>query len=256
MNNIASILNDQLLKQAFDQEPDAYRQLEQCQCMAQLYAHVENSIAVLSDLKIEKSYLYYGGIASALGLSDQDICSEIDSIWEDAIFNLIHPDDLLQKHMLELQYFHYIKHVPHTKRYDYHVISKIRMRHQSGQYIWISHRMYYVRNSSNGSIWLALCLYNFAHFSEQTESYEGCIVNSVTGQIIQSEKQESGNLLSKREIEILRQIKIGKRSKEIADVFSISINTVNRHRQNILEKLRVNNSIEACRVASSLNLLT
>jgi DNA-binding NarL/FixJ family response regulator len=128
------------------------------------------------------------------------------------------------------------------------------MYNQEGQYIWISHRMYYVQNSPNGSIWLALCLYNFAHLSDNTESYEGFIVNSVTGQIIQPEKQENSNLLSKREIEILSLIKIGRRSKEIADDLSISINTVNRHRQNILEKLRVTNSIEACRIASSLNL--
>jgi DNA-binding NarL/FixJ family response regulator len=43
-------------------------------------------------------------------------------------------------------------------------------------------------------------------------------------------------------------------SKEIASDLSISINTVNRHRQNILEKLHVDNSIEACRIAKGLNL--
>lgn len=253
MNKIAGILNEKLLKQVFDQEPDPYKQLQQCQYIAQLYAHIENAIAVLSDLKSNKSYIYHGGLAKTLGFSDHD--SEIDSIWEDAIFNLIHPDDLLKKHVLELQYFHFIKHVPLIERQNYHVISRIRMLNQEGHHIWISHRMYYVHNSPNGSIWLALCLYNFAHFSENTEFYEGFIVNSVNGRVIQPEKQESSNLLSKREVEILRLIKIGKRSKEIADNLSISINTVNRHRQNILEKLRVTNSIEACRIASSLNLL-
>jgi len=252
MNNIAGVLNEKLLEQVFEQEPDPHKQLQQCQYIAQFYAHIENSIAVLSDLKNDKSYIYNGGLAQTLGLSDHD--SEIDSIWEDAIFKLIHPDDLLRKHILELQYFHFIKHIPLTDRHNFHVISKIRMYNQEGQYIWISHRMYYVQNSPNGSIWLALCLYNFAHLSDNTESYEGFIVNSVTGQIIQPEKQESSNLLSKREIEILSLIKIGRRSKEIADDLSISINTVNRHRQNILEKLRVTNSIEACRIASSLNL--
>ncbi|UPZ35398.1 LuxR C-terminal-related transcriptional regulator [Sphingobacterium sp. PCS056] len=253
MNNIAGILNEKLLKQVFDQEVDPSKQLEQYRYIAQFYAHIENAIAVLSDLKNNKSYIYAGGLAKTLGISDHNV--EIDSIWEDAIFNLIHPDDLIKKHMLELQYFHFLKHVPLTERHNYHVISKIRMYNHENQYSWISHRMYYVRNSPNGSIWLALCLYNFAHFSENTEAYQGCIVNSVTGQIIQSENQESNNLLSKREIEILRLIKLGKRSKEIAHVLSISINTVNRHRQNILEKLRVTNSIAACRIASSLNLL-
>ncbi len=40
----------------------------------------------------------------------------------------------------------------------------------------------------------------------------------------------------------------------IAVILSISLNTVNRHRQNILEKLQVNNSIEACRIGKELNL--
>lgn len=36
---------------------------------------------------------------------------------------------------------------------------------------------------------------------------------------------------------------------------SISVHTVSRHRQNILEKLRVGNATEACRVARGLGLL-
>ena len=36
-------------------------------------------------------------------------------------------------------------------------------------------------------------------------------------------------------------------SKEIAILLSISIHTVNRHRQNILSKLKADTSIEACR---------
>lgn len=40
-------------------------------------------------------------------------------------------------------------------------------------------------------------------------------------------------------------MKQGLLSKEIADRLSISINTVNIHRQNILQKMQVNNSLEA-----------
>jgi DNA-binding NarL/FixJ family response regulator len=61
--------------------------------------------------------------------------------------------------------------------------------------------------------------------------------------------------LTSREKEILLLISKGEISKVIADQLNISINTVNRHRQNILEKLNVNNSIEAVRTADALNLL-
>lgn len=63
------------------------------------------------------------------------------------------------------------------------------------------------------------------------------------------------NVLSQREREVLRLIDQGKLSKEIADQLSISINTVNRHRQNILEKLNVDHAIEACKVARAMGLL-
>ena len=59
----------------------------------------------------------------------------------------------------------------------------------------------------------------------------------------------------KREKEILRCIRKGLSSKEIAATLYISVNTVNRHRQNILEKLSVGNSIEACRAAELMKLL-
>jgi len=61
--------------------------------------------------------------------------------------------------------------------------------------------------------------------------------------------------LSSRECEILRLIERGYMSKEIAAELFISVNTVNRHRQNILMKLQATNSVEACRIAKSLKLI-
>ena len=54
-------------------------------------------------------------------------------------------------------------------------------------------------------------------------------------------------LLTPREREILALAKEGMFSKEISEKLNISIHTVNRHRQNILEKLQVDNMIEAIR---------
>ena len=68
-------------------------------------------------------------------------------------------------------------------------------------------------------------------------------------------KERRQNLLTDREKEILRLIKDGKSSKMIAGELGISINTVNRHRQNILEKLSVANSFEAISAAESMRLL-
>lgn len=52
-------------------------------------------------------------------------------------------------------------------------------------------------------------------------------------------------LLTPREREVLALAKEGMFSKEISEKLNISVHTVNRHRQNILEKLQVDNMIEA-----------
>jgi DNA-binding NarL/FixJ family response regulator len=50
-------------------------------------------------------------------------------------------------------------------------------------------------------------------------------------------------------------VKDGFLSKEISEQLSISLHTVNTHRQRVLEKLGANNSMEAVVFASKLGLL-
>lgn len=66
---------------------------------------------------------------------------------------------------------------------------------------------------------------------------------------------DENQLLSVREKIILKMIQSGKSSKIIADKLKISKHTVDRHRQNIIAKLRVNNTIEACQKAKRLGVI-
>ncbi|MDU1904685.1 MAG: helix-turn-helix transcriptional regulator [Dysgonomonas sp.] len=253
--NIVSTLNEKLLQQPFAVQPDESVILAEYRNMASMYARLENSIAVLSDLKSDKSYIYNGGVAEALGIAGRDSNKEIDSIWEEEIFSRIHPDDLMKKHMLELQFFHFLKSLPSSERPDYHITSRMRMMDMQDEYIVIHHRMFYVCNDASGTLWLSLCLYNYSYEKTVSETMEGIIVNSRTGDMVKMVKEKCNNILSQREKEILLLIEKGRMSKDIAEVLSISKNTVDRHRQNILEKLRVKNSLEACRVAKLMDLL-
>ena len=54
---------------------------------------------------------------------------------------------------------------------------------------------------------------------------------------------------------VIQLMKQGLLSKEIANSLNVSINTINTHRQNILLKLKANNSIEAVNIAQRLGLL-
>lgn len=253
--NIESVLNDKLLNQSFAESRDESLVLQQYRYIAYNYAKLENSIAVLSDLKSDKSYIYNGGTAEKLEIATRGSSKEIHSIWEKDLFERIHPEDLIEKHLFELQFFHLLKTLPIERRSDFYVSSKMRMCNKSGDYMVIHHRMFYVCNCPLGNLWLALCLYNYSNEESFAESPYGVIIDSYTGDIIKADKEKCSTIISEREREILRLIEKGKLSKEIADLLSISKNTVDRHRQNILIKLRVKNSLEACRVAKLMNLL-
>jgi DNA-binding NarL/FixJ family response regulator len=67
------------------------------------------------------------------------------------------------------------------------------------------------------------------------------------------ERSESGNgptdVLTPRELEVLKLIAEAHTSKEIADMLVISVKTVERHRANILEKLGMRDRVELTRYA-------
>ena len=63
-------------------------------------------------------------------------------------------------------------------------------------------------------------------------------------------------MLSAREATILSLLAKGQSSKQIADALHISVNTVYRHRQNILTALQVSNTASAVEVALRLRLIS
>lgn len=245
-----SLLDIRLLSQSFGSENHSDRQLEDAKHIAQLYTKLENSISVLSDMKVRKSYIHYGVLAEEIGLRGR--IEEIDSIWEDELLSRVHPEDLQRKYRLEFQFFQLLKSVRVADRTDYGVVTRLRIRNREGNYIGVRHRLIYIASSADGSIWLALCLYNRIYDHPGFDAPSGVILNTRSGEIIEDDHFKSKGVLSLREKEILQLIGQGRRSKEIAGQLSLSINTVNRHRQNIFQKLNVTNAIEACRIAAFL----
>ena len=56
---------------------------------------------------------------------------------------------------------------------------------------------------------------------------------------------ELAGLLTKRELEVLKQVVDGRTNQEIADGLFISIETVKTHMRHIMEKLRVTDRTQA-----------
>jgi DNA-binding NarL/FixJ family response regulator len=109
---------------------------------------------------------------------------------------------------------------------------------------------------ARGQIWL---MFNIVDVSPNQNEYEETtskLLNFRTGQIISMDEDVKLQVeLTNREIEILQLVKDGLLSKEISDKLSISVHTVNTHRQRFLEKLGANNSMEAVIFASKYGLI-
>lgn len=243
-----------LLKQNFGSCGDENQILARYKKSVQEFVLLDNSMAVLSDYRENKSYIYSGGFGRFFGIEAPEMT--IDSAFEEDIFKCIHPDDLRLRHLLELRYFDLQKSVPAAERYRYSTHCKLRALNSVGNYVYISHRTLYPVSLPDGSIWLALCLYAPLPQQQPINGIDGSIVDTAGNIILNESTATAAHCLSPREAEILSLVAGGRLSKQIAHDLSISVNTVNRHRQNILQKLEVTNFAEATKLALRMGLIT
>lgn len=130
------------------------------------------------------------------------------------------------------------------------MVNTMRMKDNQGKYHFVNHRIFHFAAHNKSGVSYTLCLYTFAPKDERT----AYLVNTLTGERRKLDV-ESNSLLSEREISVLQLIRNGKSSKLIAELLEISKHTVDRHRQNIIGKLQVSNTTEACHKAKILGLI-
>ena len=216
---------------------------------ARCLSEVENLVVVVSDMVANTSTIYAGRFAATIGL--ESYTSE-DSIWEKAILSLMPEPERDEKFRAELRFYHYLRHLPRQQRRDYYMAARLRFVTPRGVAVDVLHRMYYIYEPDGETIRYAVCLYG-----PLTPGFAGrsLAVNSVTGLTEELTSSTDAKILSRRELQVLRLIDSGKKTAEIAAILSVSPHTVSRHRQQIITRLRVTNSVEACSLAKSLHLL-
>ena len=130
------------------------------------------------------------------------------------------------------------------------------MLNARGRYVRLIEQHQFIELDKTGQIWLMLGVVDVSPNQEEFNGIKCQFLNFKTGQIIPWETPPKAEYeLTKRELEILRLVKDGLLSKEISNKLSISLHTVNTHRQRFLEKLGANNSLEAVMFASKFGLL-
>ncbi len=168
----------------------------------------------------------------------------------------IHPDDLpvfvdVQARLLD----EYLDSLPKEEQKDYKHIFEFRGLNKNNEWVRVISQHQIIEFTTQG---LPILLGAIDISPDQTPDIglRFTLMNFKTGEIVPFAVHEHAGIgLTKREIEILKLIDNGMYSKEISDRLSISIHTVNRHRQNIMEKMNANNTREAINYARKLGLI-
>jgi len=161
------------------------------------------------------------------------------------IENLVHPDDLEVVRRIDKKVWEFLDTLPEEEKLAYKYIYELRVL-EKGKFI----RMIYQTRllAFKDDNFLAMGMIDLAPEQSANTSVRFQIKNCLTDEVVPFTIESATDvLLTPREREILALAKEGMFSKEISEKLNISVHTVNRHRQNILEKLQVDNIIEAIR---------
>lgn len=169
----------------------------------------------------------------------------------------MHPDD--QEYILAaaIQYLNYYFSFSKRERpsIKFKAINEYRLKNGAGNYIRAIEQFMPLEFDCHNNIWLVVSVLDAIPSSNLNNGASSRLYLPNTGELMEYlPKSISINPLSNREKEILHFIAKGLPSKQIADKLFISVNTVNTHRQKIIEKLRVGNTFEALQYAQNIGL--
>lgn len=167
----------------------------------------------------------------------------------------LHPDDRVVFDDFLTRLFHHLTAMPDIQRRNYKYIFELRALSRTGEWVRIVCQLQILDFSAQGKP-IELGTVDISPDQTPDTGLRFTLMNIETGEIVPFDTHDrSESNLTKREMEILECIDKGMYSKDISERLSISIHTVNRHRQNILEKINASNTREAINYARRLGLL-
>lgn len=250
-NELKSLLTDQ----EFEASNNRELLLAQAKACANGYALATEGIAVVSDFQNKECHIYAGRFGQTI-MNLPEYMVDRNSAFEDIVFCHAKEDELIERHVLELRFFNFIKERSIKEKTNFSASCILNFyRAGDNEKVKILHTTRYFSCSANGSVLLGLCTYIPYPISYNRQ--DGIIVNLLTGETVGRDIYEASDrkILSRRQLEILSLIAKGVPSKQIADKLNISIYTVNRHRQDILASLKVANTAAAVEIALRMNLI-
>lgn len=246
----------QQINQLFRREELDYSVLTQHIRFLESLSIVQNSFVSIFDLaKMEHAYLS-PNFTDLLGWDPEMIASPEN----DYINQRMHPEDLAHLNSVSGQFFGLILRVDPEWREQMKYIKLImdyRTLGKDGNYVRVIEQHKLLELDRYGNAWLAMSVLDLSPDQDLKSLCRYRLINTLTGELYHFPPSEliAENKLSFREKEILQLLSKGLISKQIADKLFISVNTVNTHRQRIIEKLNVSNTAEAVQYAGRLGVI-
>ena len=173
------------------------------------------------------------------------VTEDIEAPQELDIEKLVHPDDWEVIRRIDKKIWEFLDTLPEEEKLAYKYIYEMRVLDR-GKYVRMIYQMRIL--AFKGDNFLGMGIIDLAPEQSANTSVRFQIKNCLTDEVVPfAIGSATDALLTPREREVLALAKEGMFSKEISEKLNISVHTVNRHRQNILEKLQVDNIIEAIR---------
>ncbi|WP_339739544.1 LuxR C-terminal-related transcriptional regulator [uncultured Sunxiuqinia sp.] len=170
----------------------------------------------------------------------------------------LHPEDLAHLNRVSSQFLELMLKVKKEDRLNmkhYKMIMDYRTKGKDGNYVRVIEQHKLLELDGDDNVWLALGIMDLSPDQDIQSLCRYRLVNAKTGDLYHFPKETPNTSLSLREQEILQLLGKGLISKQVADRLFISVNTVNTHRQRIIEKLNVSNITEAVRHAATIGII-
>ncbi len=241
-----------LMEFRFDEENLDYSVVEKHITAIQTLTNIGNSGYNIFDICKRQILFYSSNFGQLLGYTPSDYGDKGQQFFA----GKIHPDDALQLSLKSITTFRIFEALPSAEKLGHKIISEYRMLNAGGKYVRLIEQYQIIELDRTGQMWLMMGVVDVSPNQEEGTGIKSQLLNFRTGEFIPLDAVTKPRIeLTKREMEILNLVKEGYLSKEISSKLSISLHTVNTHRQRFLEKLGVNNSVEAVMFASKFGLL-
>lgn len=218
----------------------------------QTLSQIGNSGISIFDINKKQIAFYSANYGKLLGYSPADY----EGLGHQFFDGKIHSEDKIQLALNGISILKMFNAFSSDEKLNHKVIYEYRMLNAEGKYVRLIEQYQMLELDRKGQIWLMLSIVDVSPNQEENLPVKSQLLNFRTGHFIPFDVPQKAELeLTKRELEILKLVKEGFLSKEISDKLSISVHTVNTHRQRFLEKLGANNSFEAVKFASKWGLL-